>query len=408
MPLRDGRDNRQDNIETLSVMDGAISCITNRGGGRRVSHRGAGVRGFILGVVSTLLLTGATAAYAANSTQIKVYFEDLRYMFDGVEKNPTGAKGFIYEGTTYVPLRFVSEALGKEVTWQEEAKTIHVGQVPLPSMKLTDLPVSGQDEANGLAINNWKSGGHHTAAEAAFTINGKAYSNGIGLYLHDSPYPPYIRTGGNASYDLSGKYTRLTGLIGAGNSTLSDTAEGTLTIIGDGKELLSITGILANHNPKKVDVDVTGVQELRINFISDRNGLINMIFADPKLTPADPASIQATPAKTASDVYIVTRNRHAEYVAIRNSSMSETIDLQGWSVVSSDGKEVYTFKDRFTLEPDCYVFLTSGKEGASGTLTDFEQYSRTLIWTTEELWNDKSEDNAQLYDASGKLVSEYK
>ncbi|GMK38918.1 hypothetical protein PCCS19_19720 [Paenibacillus sp. CCS19] len=369
---------------------------------------GAGIRGFILGVVCTLLLTGAAAAYAANSSTIEVYFENLRYMFDGVEKSPTGTKGFVYEGTTYVPLRFVSEALGKEVTWEGEAKTIWVGKKPPQLIKLTDLPVRAEDEAGMLAINNWSTGGHNTAAEASFTINGKTYSNGIGLYLHDMPYPPYIRTGGNAAYNLAGKYTRLTGLIGAGKSKFSGTAEGTLTIVGDGKELLSISGISASLSPKNVDVDLTGVQELRINFQSDRNGLVNMILADPKLTPADPASVKPAPAKTPSDIYIVTRNRKAEYVAIRNKSDKNTVDLKGWSVVSSDGKETYTFKDSFTLGPDCYVFLTSGNEGKSGITTDFEEYSRTLIWSTKAIWNDQSEDNAELYDASGTLVSEYK
>lgn len=362
-----------------------------------------------MGVSSTLLVTGATVAYAANSAKIEVYFENLKYMFDGVEKKPADGQGLIYDGTTYVPLRFVGEALGKEVNWEDETKTIWIGEQPPRPVKLTDLPVDGQDEAAGsLATNNWSSAGYNTAAEPAFTINGKTYRNGIGLYLHDAPYPPYIRTGGNATYALAGKYTRLTGLIGAGNSTLDDTAEGTLTIIGDGKELLTVSGILASHDPKKVDVDLTGVQELAIHFQSDRNGLINMILADPKLTPADPASVKEAPAKTPSDAYIVTRNRQAEYVAIGNRSETDTIDLKGWSVVSSDGKDTYTFTDSFKLEPDCYVFLTSGDEGASGTLTDFEQYSRTLIWSTKELWSDRSEDNAQLYDASGTLVSEYK
>lgn len=372
-------------------------------------NRGAGVKGFILGVASALLVTGATVAYAANSAKIEVYFENLRYMFDGVEKKPTDAKGFIYDGTTYVPLRFVSEALGKEVNWEDETKTIWVGRQPPRPVKLTDLSVSGQDEAAGsLATNGWSSAGFNTAAEATFTINGKTYRNGIGLYLHDAPYPPYIRTGGNAAYHLAGKYTRLTGFIGAGHSTLDDTAQGTLTLVGDGKELLTITGILAGHDPKKVDVDLTGVQELTVHFQSDRNGLINMILAEPNLTPADPASVQEAPAKTPSDVYIVTRNRQAEYVAIRNRSETDTIDLKGWSVVSSDGQDAYIFQDSFKLEPDCYVFLTSGDEGASGTLTDFEQYSRTLIWSAKELWSDRSEDDARLYDAAGTLVSEYK
>ncbi|TXK74663.1 peptidylprolyl isomerase [Paenibacillus sp. N3.4] len=85
-------------------------------------------KGLIVGLTIGSLLSG-TVAFAANS-QIEVAFRNLKYMFDGVEKAPADAKGFIYEGSTYVPLRFVSEALGKQVEWDEENETIWVGNNP--------------------------------------------------------------------------------------------------------------------------------------------------------------------------------------------------------------------------------------------------------------------------------------
>lgn len=52
---------------------------------------------------------GATAAaYASRGSQIEVYFQKMKYMFDGMEKKPATEQGFIYNGTMYVPLRFVS------------------------------------------------------------------------------------------------------------------------------------------------------------------------------------------------------------------------------------------------------------------------------------------------------------
>ncbi|MFD0669890.1 peptidylprolyl isomerase [Cohnella sp. GCM10027633] len=86
------------------------------------------LKGLIVGLTIGSLLSG-TAAFAA-SGQIKVAFRNLTYMFDGVEKVPTGGKGFIYDDTTYVPLRFVSEALGKKVEWDEANSTIWVGVNP--------------------------------------------------------------------------------------------------------------------------------------------------------------------------------------------------------------------------------------------------------------------------------------
>ncbi|GGA01513.1 hypothetical protein GCM10008018_54740 [Paenibacillus marchantiophytorum] len=86
------------------------------------------VKGLIVGLTIGSLISG-TVAFAASS-QIEVAFRSLKYMFDGVEKTPVDGKSFVYEGTTYVPLRFVSEALGKKVEWDEANETIWVGNNP--------------------------------------------------------------------------------------------------------------------------------------------------------------------------------------------------------------------------------------------------------------------------------------
>lgn len=86
------------------------------------------LKGLFLGLSLGTILTGSIAY--ASGTQIEVYFSSLKYMFDGVEKKPTAEQGdgFIYNGTTYVPLRFVSESLGKEVQWDSDTGTIWVGK----------------------------------------------------------------------------------------------------------------------------------------------------------------------------------------------------------------------------------------------------------------------------------------
>jgi foldase protein PrsA len=86
------------------------------------------LKGILVGLTIGTLISG-TAAYAGG-TQIEVAFGALKYMFDGVEKAPAEGKGFIYEGTTYVPLRFVSESLGKPVEWDEVNQTIWIGDNP--------------------------------------------------------------------------------------------------------------------------------------------------------------------------------------------------------------------------------------------------------------------------------------
>ncbi|OCT14173.1 hypothetical protein A8709_25380 [Paenibacillus pectinilyticus] len=86
------------------------------------------VKGLIVGLTIGSVLSG-TVAFAAGN-QIEVAFRNLTYMFDGVEKAPVDAKGFIYEGTTYVPLRFMSDSLGKKVEWDDATSTIWIGNNP--------------------------------------------------------------------------------------------------------------------------------------------------------------------------------------------------------------------------------------------------------------------------------------
>jgi hypothetical protein len=85
-------------------------------------------KGFLSGVVVLSVLLSGTIVYAAGGTTIEVFFNNIKIMVDGVEKQPAGVKPFIYEGSTYVPLRFVSDALGKEIGWNEKTQTVWIGK----------------------------------------------------------------------------------------------------------------------------------------------------------------------------------------------------------------------------------------------------------------------------------------
>ncbi|WP_409345260.1 peptidylprolyl isomerase [Paenibacillus sp. MBLB4367] len=80
-----------------------------------------------IGVIVGALLSTSIAVYGAAGNQIEVYFKELRFMFDGTEKKITEGTSFIYEGTTYVPIRFMSESIGKFVQYDDKHQTIWVG-----------------------------------------------------------------------------------------------------------------------------------------------------------------------------------------------------------------------------------------------------------------------------------------
>ena len=78
---------------------------------------------FVAGLLIGISLMSGVAH--ASGTKLEVAFEAVKFYFDGVQKAPSGEQGvFVHQGTTYVPIRFISEALGREVTWDGKNKAV--------------------------------------------------------------------------------------------------------------------------------------------------------------------------------------------------------------------------------------------------------------------------------------------
>ncbi|MEW6573253.1 MAG: copper amine oxidase N-terminal domain-containing protein [Bacillota bacterium] len=82
---------------------------------------------FVLG--SLLVLQIAYAGHALQSIAVDFYAVK-KIIIDNVDKTPRDKKPFVYNGTTYVPLRYVAEAFGKEVKWDGTTGTIYIGGTP--------------------------------------------------------------------------------------------------------------------------------------------------------------------------------------------------------------------------------------------------------------------------------------
>ncbi len=70
--------------------------------------------------------------------QKDVTYRDIKIVADGNEITPTDANGnpvepFIMDGTTYLPVRAVANAFGKEVGWDDTTNTIYLGAQPTES-----------------------------------------------------------------------------------------------------------------------------------------------------------------------------------------------------------------------------------------------------------------------------------
>lgn len=84
------------------------------------------LKGLLIGITIGSMLTGVSA-YAASGTSIKAVMHKINVYVDGSKKTVTNA--IIYNGTTYVPARSVSESIGKQVSLQ--GSNLYIGKQPV-------------------------------------------------------------------------------------------------------------------------------------------------------------------------------------------------------------------------------------------------------------------------------------
>jgi uncharacterized protein YneR len=93
------------------------------------------LKGFIAGFIMCMILSSAAFA-APIERSITAIYNDIKIYVDGNRIQPKDAKGnkiepFGYNGTTYLPVRAISEALGKTVSWDGKTNSVYIGQKPV-------------------------------------------------------------------------------------------------------------------------------------------------------------------------------------------------------------------------------------------------------------------------------------
>ncbi|MFU1793859.1 stalk domain-containing protein [Paenibacillus azoreducens] len=83
------------------------------------------LKGLLIGLTIGSMVTGVTA-FAAAGTSIQVLLKKIDLYVDGAKTK--SADAFIYKGTTYVPVRPLSESIGKQVSLQDNK--LYIGKQP--------------------------------------------------------------------------------------------------------------------------------------------------------------------------------------------------------------------------------------------------------------------------------------
>lgn len=110
---------------------------------------------YVIGFATGLLIgTMTVGAFAATGSQnIRATYKDIKVAVNNTVVSLKDAQGrtvepFVYNGTTYLPVRGVATALGQQVSWDASTNTVYVGEQP------TKAPASKSTPAGTVLYNS--------------------------------------------------------------------------------------------------------------------------------------------------------------------------------------------------------------------------------------------------------------
>lgn len=206
------------------------------------------IQGLIAGVLVGATVAGGVVLAANTTTLYDVIANGVKIVVDGQKLNPTDANGnkvepIIYNGTTYLPVRAVASALGKAVYWDGPNYTVYLGdmdgELEYPTIRLEDMvSIADNPRESDQLVDNY----------------GNNYNYAI-CNKYDL----------NMQFLCNMKYSSFKGTLYVPEGENYDDAV-RLLIIADGKMIYTSPEMRKTSAPVKVDVDLTGYNDVQISF----------------------------------------------------------------------------------------------------------------------------------------------
>lgn len=212
------------------------------------------LQGIIAGVLAGTAITGSIAFARAN----------INVIVDGKDAVMTDAEGnfvqaFEENGVAYIPLRGVSQILGKAVSWDGPTQTAYIGHMD------GTLPGSYVDLKDMTNIGSYT---------GSFT---STVSDNYGNKYVSSLMCIYDRTYSN-EYLTDGKYSRLRGTVFVKNGVSTD-KESHVKIMADDTVLKEFQ-VDKTSKPVSFDLDVTNHNDIKL--VAENDGSMEVGFGDVK------------------------------------------------------------------------------------------------------------------------------
>ena len=179
-------------------------------------------------------------------------FETRLLTMDGLRRGEEPVEGFVHNGTTYLPVRAVSQALGENVTWDSESNSVFVGE-----HAATGAPAGSLYELDYFSSENLATG--RTDCLVRETVE-----DNLGAAHDTTRFRGWSGSEDTTvTYKLNGRYSRLTGVYFLPFSDRDTTTTYAAALYADGEQVWS-GSVTGGVEPISIDVDLTGVQELKL------------------------------------------------------------------------------------------------------------------------------------------------
>lgn len=207
------------------------------------------LQGIIVGVLIGILFTSGIAIAANTTTLYNVVANGVKIVVDGQKLNPTDANGnkvepIIYNGTTYLPVRAVANALGKAVYWDGPNYTVYLGdmdgELTRPTIELENMiNLDGKmDKTTSLKDN---------------------YENNYTRAIRIDPRKSKL------NFLLNMKYSKFKGKLYIANGATSS-EECYFIVEADGNTIYTSPLLTKSSRPIDLNINVTGCNDVKMYF----------------------------------------------------------------------------------------------------------------------------------------------
>lgn len=211
---------------------------------------------FVLGMVAMTvfsLVVGPSMAIMVQkqikvSTGVNVYVDDVK--LKPVDANGNPIETFIYNGTTYLPVRAVADAVGKPVFWDGKTSSVYLGKHDM------EEPIVMLHELDYFAT-----GGNTRFKTYTDVKDNLGNSYNFAIAAHDISY-----SDGWQTYYLNGIYSKMKGRYILNYEHRGTDSENRFKVYGDSKLIYSSPVMTGGVHPVDFEIDLTGVLELKIEY----------------------------------------------------------------------------------------------------------------------------------------------